>query len=119
LVEDALHGRAAHALEDVDQPELAQQGEQVLDPARAAEGARRHAHDSDRLVDVLLQAAAERVLQAARIPAIVFRWAHDEGAGAGPRATGAQYRRTAPRAEGRPTASAARPMRGGPARNPR
>src|SRR5262249_43282878 len=51
-VKQSLHIRKVSVPEDVDQPELAHHGEQVLNHARASEAAGRNATDAHRLVDV-------------------------------------------------------------------
>src|SRR5881396_2025208 len=82
LVEGALYGGEVDVPEDRDQAELAQDGEQVLDAARAAVRPCGHADHAHRLVDVLLAAAVERVLQQARVAVVVLGRDHDQRVGA-------------------------------------
>src|SRR5438128_3969321 len=82
LVEDGVHGGEVDVPEDRDQAELAQHGQQVLDAARAAVRPGGHADHAHGLVDVLLQAGVERVLQQARVAVVVLGRDHDQGVGA-------------------------------------
>src|ERR1051326_1457101 len=72
VVEEALDIREVDVPEDADQPELAQHGQQVLDAPRAAERPGRYSHDPDGLVDVLLEAAVEHVLEQPRVAVVVL-----------------------------------------------
>src|SRR5205085_5049546 len=68
--------------EDRDEAELAQHREEVLDAAGPAERAGRDADDARRLVDVLLEAAVENVLQEARVAVVVLGRDDHDGVGA-------------------------------------
>jgi len=77
----ALHGGEVDVPEDRDQAELPQHGEQVLDAARAAVRPCGHADDARGFVNVLLQAAVERV-SAGPSTRGCTRARHDQGVGA-------------------------------------
>jgi hypothetical protein len=68
--------------EDRHQPQLAQNGEQILNHARAAEWPGRDAANARCLVNVLLQVGIEHVLEQARKAVVVL--GHDEDQPIGP-----------------------------------
>src|SRR5262249_521556 len=61
---------------DRDEPELAEDGKEILNATRPAPGSGGYADDSDGLVDVLVETAVEHVLQQPGVAVVVLR-GHD------------------------------------------